>query len=269
MAEISKITLPSGSTYDIKDAEARRLIGELESQTDYLGVTTTELVDNETTNPIIAVAGESVTAVKGNTATYGSKEFIYNGTVWQEFGDLSGLGSLAYKNSASASYTPDGDVSQPTFTGTEGNVSVSGTPSGTVAVTVGEGTPNYTPTGTVSQPTTTVTMNTTNVNSITDVGTLPSCTLPSLSTSVANETLTLSWTDGSFSAGTLPTKGTDTVVATTVASATTTQPTFTGTGAELKATFTGEATQSTGTFTPTGSVSKPTFTGTEAAITVS
>ena len=31
MADISKITLPSGSTYDIKDAEARSLIAALNS----------------------------------------------------------------------------------------------------------------------------------------------------------------------------------------------------------------------------------------------
>ena len=31
MADISKITLPSGTTYDIKDATARALIEELQS----------------------------------------------------------------------------------------------------------------------------------------------------------------------------------------------------------------------------------------------
>lgn len=115
MADISQITLPSGSTYDIKDATARELIGDLSKYTKFLGVTTTALTDGATTNPII-VNGQSVTAQSGNIATYGSSEFIFNGTAWQAFGDLSGLGSLAYKNSASATYTPSGTIIQPTIT---------------------------------------------------------------------------------------------------------------------------------------------------------
>lgn len=37
MADISKITLPSGTTYDIKDARARELIGSLSGALTYLG----------------------------------------------------------------------------------------------------------------------------------------------------------------------------------------------------------------------------------------
>ena len=70
---------------------------------DYLGVTTTALTDGATTNPI-TINGEQVTAKKGNIANYGSKEFIFNGTAWQEFGDLSALGALAYKDSATGSF---------------------------------------------------------------------------------------------------------------------------------------------------------------------
>ena len=99
--------------YDIVDAGARELIEELEAYTDYLGVTTTEITDGATTNPI-TIGGESVTAKKGNIVNYGSKEFIFNGTAWQEFGDLSALGALAYKDSASGSYTPAGTMTDPT-----------------------------------------------------------------------------------------------------------------------------------------------------------
>jgi len=306
MADISKITLPSGTTYDIKDAVARSAIDALGSYAYFIGVTTTALTDGATANPIV-VGGNNVTAKIGGIATYGSAEFVWNGTAWQAFGDLSALGALAFKDSTSATYTPAGTVSQPTFTGTQGTVSVSGTPSGSVTITSGTtgttnyapagsvsqptftgtaltstgnftpsgnvaitagttGTANYTPAGTVSQPTTTVTLNTTTVNSITAVGTLPSCTLPTLSTSVANETLTLSWTEGSFSAGTLPTKGNNTTVATSVKSATTTQPTFTGTGAVLSAAFTGTQGSVSVSGTPAGTVSKPTFTGTGAVL---
>lgn len=128
MADISKITMPSGTTYDIKDATARQLIEDLESFTAFMGVTTTPLTDGATTNPIM-IDGESVTAEAGNITTYGSKEFIFNGTAWQEFGDLSGLGDLAFKDSATGSITPSGTVSTPTIT-------VSGTlPSFTATVT--------------------------------------------------------------------------------------------------------------------------------------
>ena len=116
MADIKKILLPGMSeAYDIVDAGARELIAELEAYSDYLGVTTTELSDGDDTNPI-TIGGKSVTAVKGNIVNYGSKEFIFSGSIWQEFGDLSALGALAYKDSASGSYTPAGTMTDPTVT---------------------------------------------------------------------------------------------------------------------------------------------------------
>lgn len=149
-AYISKITLPSGSTYYIKDEEVRELIRDIEKYTRYLGVTTTALTDGATTNPI-TINGESVTAESGNIVTYNNKEFIFNGTAWQEFGDLSGLGSLAYKNSASGNFTPAGSVGQPTFTGTTATVTVTGTPTGNVTITTADNTNgNYQPKGSVS-----------------------------------------------------------------------------------------------------------------------
>lgn len=152
MADISKIQLPGSATiYNIKDADARDRIATLESYSEYLGVTTTALADG-VTNPVVVINGESVTAKKGEIVNYGSKEFIYNGTVWQEFGDLSALGSLAYKNNASGSYTPAGSVSVPNIT-----VKTAGS--------------------------------TTVVNSITAVGTLPSFT--GTGYSVSNEVLTI------------------------------------------------------------------------------
>lgn len=105
MADISQITLPSGTTYDIKDAQARQA-------KNWIGITTTALTDGATTNPI-TINGESVTAVEGNITSYDETEFIFNGSAWQEFGDLSDLGALAYKDSASGSYTPQGTVAAP------------------------------------------------------------------------------------------------------------------------------------------------------------
>ena len=114
MANIKQITLPSGTTYDIVDQGARDLIDALAGYTVFLGVTTTALMDGSTTNPI-TIDGKSITATAGAISTFGSAEFIFNGTSWQAFGDLSGLGALAYKDSASSSYTPAGNVTQPTF----------------------------------------------------------------------------------------------------------------------------------------------------------
>lgn len=310
MAYISQITLPSGTTYDIKDAGARELIAALEGSTAFLGVTTTELADGSTTNPV-TINNASVEATTGAIVTYGSKELIWNGSAWQEFGDLSALGALAHKDSASATYTPAGTVSQPTFTGssasvtittadnTSGNYQPKGTvsqptfsgnsmdstgaftPAGSVTVTTNAttnktatvssttGTATYTPAGSVSAPTISVSSAgaTTTVNSITAVG-----TLPALTTTVANEVLTIGW-----SAGTLPTKGNDTTVKTGDASYTASQPEFTGTGARLvtgniavpntyTATFTGTEGTVSVSGTPSGTVSQPTFTGTKAQI---
>ena len=112
MADISQITLPSGTTYNIKDTVARqaasggiRLIQ---------GVCTTELTDMCTTNPI-TINGESYTAEEQEATFYGAKEFVFDGTYWHEFGDMSGLGDMAMADTASGSYTPTGSVSAPTI----------------------------------------------------------------------------------------------------------------------------------------------------------
>lgn len=57
-----------------------------------VGETTTQLVDNATTNPI-TVNGQSYTAQPNDAVIYGNKEFLFDGTKWHEFGDLSGLAS--------------------------------------------------------------------------------------------------------------------------------------------------------------------------------
>lgn len=273
MADISKIKLPSGTTYDIKDAVARATLG---GAIIIRGTTTTAIGDESSTNPI-TIGGQSYTAVANDAVFYNKKEYIFDGTMWHEFGDMSGLGSLATKNSASGTFTPQGTVSAPVFTGTQGSVSVTGTPLGNI--TIDEGTANYTPAGTVSEPTITVTPSTTTKYVATSstgggsvhVGEAASCTLPTLSTSVQDETLTLSWSAGSFTANTpttvtLPTFSSQTI-ATGISSATSSQPTFTGTGVRIG--FHGSSTTSTGNFTPQGTNSAPTFTGTQGTVTVS
>lgn len=281
MADISQIKLPNGTTYNIKDANARERIEALESFTTYLGVTTTALTDGATTNPI-TINDKSVTAQAGNIVLYGSQEFIFDGTNWNQFGDLSALGALAYKNTASGSYTPAGTVSQPTFTGDTMNSTGSFKPAGTVSLTNGNktaavspassGTATYTPAGTVAAPTISVKTagSTTTVNSITAVGTLP--TMPTYS--VASEVLTIT----AGSPGTLPTKGSNQTVKTGDAAYQATAPEFTGTGVRLvtgnisvptSASFSGTSGTVSVSGTPSGTVSQPTFTGTTGSVTVS
>lgn len=231
MADISKITLPSGTTYDLKDQGARNLISDLSSPTSYLGVTTTEITDGSAVSPIV-IGEETVTPKSGDIVACGSSEFIWSGTEgkWREFGSTGSLGNLAFKDSASGSCTPSGTVSAPVFTGTKATIST-----------------DYTPAGTVAAPTVTVTANTASVKPFGSAGTLPSFTA-----SVSDETLSLT-----FSAGTLPSAGTAVTVATGIKSATATAPAFTGTKATVSAEY-----------TPAGTVSKPTFTGNSATITV-
>ena len=274
--EISSITLPSGTTYNIKDATARNTISQLTNATRWLGTTTTQLSDGSET-AIVSIGGASTTAVAGDIVGYDDKEFIFNGTKWQEFGSTGSLKALAFKDSASGSFTPSGSVSTPSFTGSSGSVSVSGTPAGSISV--GTGTANYTPGGTIGTPEISVTLTTdtkyvatssSGGGSVT-AGSAASCTLPTLTTSVANETLTISWAAGSFTANT-PTEVTlpnfsSATLATGVQSASSSTPSFTGAGVELV--FTGESTTSTGSFTPSGSVSTPSFTGTAGTVTVS
>lgn len=108
MADVSIIQI-GGNSYNLKDATAREMIEALESGVYFIGVTTTELTDGSTTNPI-TIDGSSVTAKNGDIAIYGSTEFIFDGTKWNAFGETAELGDLAYKDTASGTFTPSGNV---------------------------------------------------------------------------------------------------------------------------------------------------------------
>ena len=224
-----------GVTYYLKDAEARAAIDTISSYTKFLGVTTTTITDE--TGAVVVIDGEDVTAKAGDIVINGSKEFIYNGTSWAEFGDLDAitdlLGDLAYNNTASASYTPVGDISvSGSFVGKESTISVSGSTAGTLTVTSSSVTGNYTPYGTIDPD-----IKTTNTDI---VATYTSGTLPSFSAtdatvltgvSTAGTVPSFSATNatvltGVSTAGTVPTFASTTT--TVVASATQgTLPTFT------------------------------------------
>lgn len=273
MADISKITLPSGTTYDIKDAVARAAVG---GAIIIRGTTTTALTDEATTNPI-TIDNESYTAVANDAVFYQKKEFVFDGTKWHEFGDMSGLGALATKDSASGSYTPAGSVTlgdkakstvspassgTATYTpagsvtfGTKAKSTVSPadsgaatyTPAGTIAVNAASGTgTSYTPEGSVEAPTISVSSagSTTTIHNPTKVtvaktveAAAPGATAPSNSItyySVANETLSL-YQIGYTTGDSITVS--DTTVKTGDASYTATAPAFTGT--EKKLAFSG------------------------------
>ena len=235
----------------------------------------------------------------GNTKLPDMTQYVKNKT-----GHEGGTaGDLAYKDTASANYTPAGTINAQAFTGTQATIEVEGTPEGTInsqaftgdeatvnvtgtaAAQVFTGNPvNYTPAGTISGAD--VTVSKTSINSVTSPGTLPSATMPTYT--VSNEVLIIS--AGSFDAGSLPTSE---AVSVATDIDTITQPTFTGTQAQItaegsnaasavaasgtttptgtieQAVFTGSTLESSGTYTPQGDVDQATFTGTQATITVS
>lgn len=118
---LDSVQLPGSETkYWVADKEAREMIETVVSATHFLGVTTTALTDESATNPIDIKEGQttkSVTAVSGDITIYKqtdhvSLEFIFDGTHWQLLGGqaIEGAGALAYKDSASGSYTPSGSI---------------------------------------------------------------------------------------------------------------------------------------------------------------
>lgn len=279
MSEISRILLPSGTTYYFRDDEGRNQIKALQEYTSgamhYVGVSTTALVDGSTTNPITIKDGSSTksyTATAGDVVQYGSLEFIWSSVTssWAEFGSTGSLKKLAFKDTASATYKPSGTVSS-TFTGTKATISSSFTPSGTVSG-------NTTAKGTNAASAVTITPKTTSVYSITGVGAVAAgsaakCTLPKLTTKVSDETLIFGWTDGSFTANTptavtLPTRSQVSGLWNGYSAATAAAQTFTGASSAVNATFSGTAGTATATYTPSGSVSSS-FTGVSDTITVS
>lgn len=253
---IKQITLPSGNTYDIEDAVAR---AQQAGAIILRGETTTALTDNATTNPI-TINENSYTAKANDAVFYNHKEFVFDGTNWHEFGDMTGLGSLAMKDNASAAYTPAGTVSQPTFTGNSLSSTGNFTPSGTINVSASSGSgTSYTPEGELSAPMISV-KTAGSTASVTPFGTAGS--LPSLSMTVSDGVLAIS-----FNQGSLPTAGTAVTVKTGDAVYEATAPAFYGT--EKKLSFSGTEGSVSVSGTPSGTVSQPTFTGTESTITVS
>lgn len=89
------------------------------------------------------------------TDTHGTHnfEYVFDGSHWHEFGDMTGIGEIAYKNTASVTVTPHGSITG-TLTANELTSTVSYQPSGTVSVELSSNTVTstgkFTPSGTIN-----------------------------------------------------------------------------------------------------------------------
>ncbi len=308
MADISKISV-GGVSYTIKDATARSLISSLGTPMHFIGMATVAVTNASTTDPEIEgyTFGEAgVSAKKGDLITYAQKEFIWDGEQWVEFGDLSALGALAYKGSASGSYTPkgtisavtaSGTISEPTFTGNalistgsctpEGSISAtfsgseltstgSCTPAGTISSAAATLTGNYTPAGTVAvTPTTTSVVASvaapTATSSFSGTAVTPTGSTTAMKAAYVSESETLEFSAGDITINAITPGGsvTTTVAEPEVTSATVAtgaSATFSGEAVDL--TFNGSPTSVSVSGTPAGTVSGS-FTGTATDVSVS
>ncbi len=153
---ISKIVKGSDTLW-IKDAEARVSIEDIYSKISgglhYLGKSTTPIADGDATGPwvidgvtyVVSNPAEGQKALSaGDIAIYGESEFIWSGASgkWQEFGSTGSLGALAFKDNASATYTPAGTnaASSVTFTGQASGTFVTGLNDDYVAPSLGNAT---------------------------------------------------------------------------------------------------------------------------------
>ena len=107
---ISQVTLPDNNTYDIKDAWAREKLSGLTGAMHFVGVSTTDptLEAGPTVDGVTSFSTGDVVVYTPSGAA--EREYVYNGTSWQEFGSTGSLKALAFKDSAS------GTVNGQTFT---------------------------------------------------------------------------------------------------------------------------------------------------------
>lgn len=139
---IGTVRTPDGQTHYMRDVEARAAITAIEARVDlaeedvetlkvavkggthFIGKCLTALSDRCTTNPVRVIADGQEKTVTGKAGDFtvcekqvGSgtvgMEYLFDGTRWTELGSTGTLGLLAYKDSASGSFTPQGSVSAP------------------------------------------------------------------------------------------------------------------------------------------------------------
>ncbi len=276
----------------IRDAEAQEEIAQIKETikngASYIGKfvsavvggeTVTTLKDGDVVTSITTTKGTFVpgtpasgqyklnegdfTEIQG-TAGKPSVEFMWNGTAMDEFGSTSLLKSLAFKDSASGSYTPAGTnaASAVSFTGQTDGDFVTGFDTAPVAPSFSEGAFDQGSLPSFSE-------------GAFDQGSLPSFsegafdagTLPSMTYDSTNRKLTFgagtlpSKAADTFSAGSLPTKAADTFSAGSLPS----KSADTFSAGTVPTLATGKAITAVGT----GEAAAQTFTGTAATITVS
>lgn len=111
----------------------------------FIGTTSTALTDGATTATLVAASTNSLSKttgfIAGDMVIYNKSEFVWNGSSWTLFGDLSSLGALAYKSSASGTLPSKshnhgfvGTAHTHTATVSGGGVSGSCTPLGSVTL---------------------------------------------------------------------------------------------------------------------------------------
>lgn len=236
MADISKIQMPSGNVYDIKDAVARSLISGGVSFNIAWNGSSTPVVANIPAGVVVTYDGTDYTGtltaanatagsfylVKSNTQKGGSLDVYDEYTVitsgnnkyWEKIGDtqldLSDLGSLAYKDSVALSKSTDVVLGEgTTFTLSSGTVTV--TPTTTNIKATASGTAvgsDGTDTFVKSYPGATSKLATTTVPNVTSAGTASTWSF-AMGSGDDSETLIISGANG-----TAPTLGTAKTVAT-------------------------------------------------------
>ena len=208
----SFLDLDDGSRWYVKDAEAQadiaRILDIIQNGSRYIGKFTSAVVGGETVDALHQ--GDVVTSITTSTGTYvtgtpasGQKqlmagdycqyertgqnaiEWMWNGDAIDEFGSTSMLKALAFKDSASGSYTPAGTnaASAVTFTGQTDGDFVTGFDDDPVLPSFTEG--------------------------AFDAGSLPSFTEgaftpASFASGAYTEGVAPSYTEGAFDAGSLP-----------------------------------------------------------------
>jgi len=276
----------------IRDAEAQEEIAQIKETikngASYIGKfvsavvggeTVTTLKDGDVVTSITTTKGTFVpgtpasgqyklnegdfTEIQG-TAGKPSVEFMWNGTAMDEFGSTSLLKSLAFKDSASGSYTPAGTnaASAVSFTGQTDGDFVTGFDTAPVAPSFSEGAFDQGSLPSFSE-------------GAFDQGSLPSFSegafdagsLPSMTYDSTNRKLTFgagtlpSKAADTFSAGSLPTKAADTFSAGSLPS----KSADTFSAGTVPTLATGKAITAVGT----GEAAAQTFTGTAGTVTVS
>lgn len=119
----------------------------------YIGTTTASITDGNTSKPSdVTGTGASGALASGDVVISGEKEFVWNGSKWQEFGSTGSLKALAFKDNATASYQPAGTLTITLPTASKNVVSSVSTASKNVVSSVSTGSINST-TGTTTATT--------------------------------------------------------------------------------------------------------------------